>query len=337
MTGRAVSTGPGSRLAGPVLQVGETAGIPDLLCRGLNDLGLPAEHVKPPVPAPFASDLRKALTVPRRMLSARRLVKAVDPTILHVHYATSAVWYLDHSPLVVHCHGTDVRGATGLRRRVLEAIFARSSLVIYATPDLARWVPPKAVYLPNPVDTERFAPEPSVARPEDDVLIFAAATEIKGIDRQVEIVRALRSRRPRVGITAVDMGEQAGRLEEFGVRLIPPVDQARLPQLILSHRVVLGQQRLPALGTAELQAMSCARPVVGAVDPDLYSDPPPAWGGADAGEAADEVLELLDDDEERTRRGAAARAWVERVHGIEPVCRRLVSLYQGMDPEAPDR
>jgi glycosyltransferase involved in cell wall biosynthesis len=309
---------------GPILHVGETAGVPALLCRGLNDLGHPAEQVVPPVPAPFASDLRKALTVPDRILTARRLVRTARPSILHAHYATSAIWYLDQSPLVVHCHGTDVREARGLRRRLLEMVFARSSLVLYATPDLRRWVPPGSVYLPNPVDTDLFRPEPA-QEPDGDVLIFAAATDVKGIDRQVDIVRALRSRRPQIAITTIDMGDQVGRLEALGVRVVPQLGQQELPTLIRSHRVVLGQQRLPALGTAELQAMACSRPVVGVADPNLYPDPPPVWSGGDPHEAATEVLDLLEDED--TVRGAAARAWVERVHGILPVCRQLEALY----------
>ena len=67
------------------------------------------------------------------------------------HYATAAENFATvRTPLVVHCHGTDVRNARGIRRQVLRRVFGKSALVLAATPDPREFVA-EALYLPNPI------------------------------------------------------------------------------------------------------------------------------------------------------------------------------------------
>ena len=55
-----------------------------------------------------------------------------------------------------------------------------------------------------------------------------------------------------------------------GIELLAPVDRSHIAEVIAGADVVIGQQRLRALGLSELEAMSCARPVVMPVRTELY-------------------------------------------------------------------
>ncbi len=315
--------------AHPVVQVGDTAGVPDVLAEGLVELGVPTVGFKPPPRSPRAGTARKALDAPLRLLDARSGLRKLSPSLVHVHYATAALWYLDRHPLVVHCHGTDVRGITGGRRRLLDLVFSRADLVVVATPDLLRDVPEGARYLPNPVDTDLVSPGAGDSGdPEGDVLVFSALSDIKGADQLLATVRELRERRPSLRITAIEMGDRVAEVAAAGATVVPRRPQAELPQLIGSHRVVLGQQHLRALGTAELQAMSCGRPVVGVADAGLYGGELPIAVGAGAGANADAVLRLLEDPAAAAQLGSAARSWVVRHHRSEAVVERLAGWYR---------
>lgn len=315
----------------PVVHVGDTAGVPDLLRRGLEELGVPTVGFTPPAHGAHAGTTRKVLAAPRRFLDARRGIAKLSPALVHVHYATSGLWYLDRHPLVIHCHGTDVRAITGIRRRALNLVFSRADLVLVATPDLLAHVPPGSRYLPNPVDTDLFAPNPE-GRGESaeggDVLVFSAISEVKGADTLIGVVGELLHRRPDLRVTVIDRGDRVEEIVRAGATRVEPRAQSDLPALLGAHRVVLGQQHLRALGTAELQAMSCGRPVVGVADPALYDRALPIARAIGVRDAADAALGLLDDAPRAEALGSEARDWALANHSMGAVARRLAGWYE---------
>jgi glycosyltransferase involved in cell wall biosynthesis len=59
---------------------------------------------------------------------------------------------LSGKPYIVHCHGTDIRlGVNWLKKRSLK----KAKKVLVSTPDMLE-ILPGTMWLPNPVDTERF-------------------------------------------------------------------------------------------------------------------------------------------------------------------------------------
>jgi len=76
--------------------------------------------------------------------------------LVHAHGARYAAYagYLSGKPYVVHCHGSDIRsGINWLERKCLN----KAKKVLVSTRDLLE-VLPDAIWLPNPVDMERFKP-----------------------------------------------------------------------------------------------------------------------------------------------------------------------------------
>lgn len=101
-----------------------------------------------------------------------------------------------------------------------------------------------------------------------------------------------------------------------------------MPELLNDHDIVVGRFALGSLGLNELEAMSCGRPIVMEDRyPDAYPEPGPVARAGSGAEACDAIAGLIDDEAERVRLGAAARAWVARHHERRIVVDRLIALY----------
>ena len=316
---------------GEIVHIGDTAGVPQQLVAGLRDLGYPARAVVPPVPLAGAPRVLKALSIPVRLAQSRRVAadaRRDGASLLHVHYATAALGYLGSGlPLVVHAHGSDVRVPGLVDRRLLAIVWARSAIRLVSTPDLLDRVP-DAIYLPNPVELASFAAA-GTSPPDRDVFVFAALTEVKGADRLVRAVDALRSATPGLSITALEGGPYTEAMARAGATVVPRLRPDEIPAFVARHRVVLGQQRLGVLGVSELQAMATGRPVVTHIDPTaVYGTArPPIIEAHAPDEIAEAVGRLLADPPLGASLGAAGAAWVRDHHGREAVTRRLIEIY----------
>ena len=232
---------------------------------------------------------------------------------------------------MVHAHGSDVRSASRAQRAALAAVWRESALRIVATPDLLTDVP-GSVYLPNPIDVERFQQIGDLV-PDRDVLVFAALTSIKGADVLVDAVRLIKSQRPDCTVTALAGGPFESAMHEAGAVISDRVTASELPAFIGRHRVVLGQQFLGALGVADLEAMATARPVVMNLRTDLaYESVPPIVNAGDAQSIASATSALLDDPNMRASIGSSCSRWVDQYHRTDRVVEELLAMYAAALP-----
>lgn len=315
----------------PVVHIGNTAGVPEQLCRGLRDQGWDAINVIPPTPLARMPSPVKALGLPLRWKQSRAIVRDAQArsAIIHTHYATSGLWFRGHHPLVVHAHGTDVRAIAGVRRSLLDSIFAQADAILAATPDLIEWLPNRAVFLPNPVDTHGFEFTPDLPDESRDVFVFAALNPIKGAEELLELVQLLRRQRPQTTVTAIAMGSLSDEFAAAGVKMVPFQTQAGLAKLLQGHKVVLGQRKLGILSVSEMQAMSIGRPVVLPLGDHPWGDlRPPVADLADVEESVEQILTWLEDPEDCKHFGRQSATWIRKHHSVESVAKRLTSVYQ---------
>ena len=73
-------------------------------------------------------------------------------------------------PVVMHYHGSDIRNRWSARR----TYWKHAAQIVVSTPNLLEGAPDTATYLPNPVDTDRFYPNPNRHEaPPDSALTFS--------------------------------------------------------------------------------------------------------------------------------------------------------------------
>jgi len=330
-----------------VVHVNDIASVASVLAAAQRRRGASARVVDPPKPLAGLPYPWKVVSFPLRVvpLAATALDLRRDRrAIAHVHYATQGVAALaSRRRYVIHCHGSDVRGARpgSLRGRLLAPILGRAALVLYATPDLAadvRRFRPDAVFLPNPIDTAAFAPGGAATC---DVLLASRLDPVKGADAMIDGLARLLERRPATRVTVVGFGPLLGRARSVlgeRVRFVDPVAHDAMPGLLRDHRVVLGQFRLGILSQLELEALACGVPVVtGFHYAEAYEEQPPIVGADSAAEISAGLAGLLDDEEGRPARGAAGRAWVVAHHDSDRVVERLCDAYTAAGLLADDR
>ncbi len=135
-----------------IVQVGDVAGVADALARALAPYADVVNLPMPQVGARWPGFL-KPFAVPLRLLAAARVARAVRrlrPDVVHIHWAPNGiVGVLARRPYVLHAHGDDVRALNIWRRLAFRWLIDRAALIVYSTPDLARYV--DGEWLPNPV------------------------------------------------------------------------------------------------------------------------------------------------------------------------------------------
>ncbi len=320
-----------------ILHVNDVAYVGTALAKEQNRRGDQAEVVGLSALGANLPSLLKVVTIPSRLGSTmriRREIARTAPDIVHVHYVTSALWFLGIKPkLVVHAHGSDVRLSSSaiVRRSLNRWITRHASLVLYSTPDLRPYMQlysKCAHFLPNPIDVDFFSPTGKLA--PRDILLFASLSRIKGADIALVALQQIHQRYPQLKITVIDSGELAKTLtKDMPFELITPQPHKEIPNLINAHKIIVGQFGLGALGVSELEAMSCAKPTICFFEHDAaYPTPPPVLNARTPSQIVKAISLLLNDDSYRAWIGTKSRQWVVNTHSAQFVCRELDNLYE---------
>ncbi len=326
-----------------ILQVNNMNQVAQNYGSGLSQLGHSVTIYEPSLVGGLAPLPIKLAMMPWRILDMRHIVGKLTPKhfdIVHIHWASYGVLGLaSRIPFVIHCRGDDVRDRLKqpLFRPTLTLILRQAAAVMCTTPDLlpiVRAVRSDALFFPAPVDTERFAPGESshsrLSRPWT-VLLFASLDLNKGVDIAMWGIARFVKRHPDVRVQVLDWGALRGqyRRQYHGhFEFIPPVVPTEVEFLIRSTDVIVGQFALGALGLAELQAMSCAKPVICSFRyGEAYSTPPPLYHANTAQEIDEHLEDLLQHPEEGVALGRKAREWVIKNHDRRILSAKLEELY----------
>lgn len=96
------------------------------------------------------------------------LVKMFNKTIfckydlIHVNYLgiASYIAFLSNKPYIIHVHGSDIRNPkynTGVKINFIKQRILKNAVnIIYATPDLKKYLPNRSIYLETPVGNQFF-------------------------------------------------------------------------------------------------------------------------------------------------------------------------------------
>ncbi len=286
----------------------------------------------------------KLALMPARLFDLRQVVGRLDATyfdLAHIHWASYGILGLvSRIPYIVECHGSDVRYRLQqpFFRSLLTPILRRAAAVLCITPDLlpvVQSIHSGALFLPAPLDIERFVPVEAENRLSSHIwtiLLFARLCSTKGSETAIEGIRRFIRRHPHVCVRLLDWGSLRTEYKRrYGDRFefVPPVASHEVEQLICSADVIVGQFALGALGISELQAMSCAKPVICSFRyDDAYPTPPPLFRASTAEEIDAHLENLYQHPEVGIALGKKSREWVIANHDYRVLAGRLEELYR---------
>jgi len=166
--------------------------------------------------------------------------KAAEYDVIHIHSLdklTPLMKMRRGKPVVLHYHGTDIRGyGASLQKRIYQWFANR---VLVSTSDLLEDLP-SATYLPNPVDTELFHP-PHKAPTPGSAMFF-----LKPPDSNAEL--------DLVKVFAEERGLQLHTYSRVAGNSFP---HNAMPRLYADHEYFIDCVKLSSLSRMALEALAC--------------------------------------------------------------------------------
>ena len=298
-------------------------------------------------------DLRKLLYLTRAR-QVRKLVNALHPDILSVHYASSygtlaALAGLRHEVLSVW--GSDIfdfPNHSKLHRWMLQYSLAHAEHLFstsQAMADEARKYTDKPFEItPFGVDTQLFSPEKR-SRQDSDFCIgtVKGLSPAYGIDTLLQAAALVRQQQPELPLRVRIAGK--GPLEqqyqalarELGVDSITtwlgfiPPEQAAAEWANLDAAIICSRHE--SFGVSAVEAQACGCPVIISDIPGLMEATAPGTTSlvvpvADAQAVADQIVELYQNSALRARLGSAGRGFVLEHYELNRCFQKIESLFQ---------
>jgi glycosyltransferase involved in cell wall biosynthesis len=284
----------------------------------------------------------------RELIDINRQIARGNYDCVHIHYGyLGLLGILGRYPYYLHLHGSDIRDIEKdpLRRFQSRESVLRAKTCFYVSPDLATELNkyrPDGIFLPNPICTDRFRryEEVQAENRKIRVLLISALSEIKGVDTAFQAVDILRQQGYSFEMAAFDIGSDKDRyLNRKDINFLPEIVYSDNPNMNAVHDfemakiinafdIVIGQFRIGSLGLAELEAMSCEKPVVCYyADFGKYTENPPVLSGRDPQAVADLLGRLITDRAYRIALGMQSREWVKKYHDSKVIAEQLLDIY----------
>ena len=247
------------------------------------------------LPTPPISGRTKVLM---RFVQMRRLVRLVNPDVVHAHNAWGPGWYgaiTGHHPFVIHAYGGDVlpeqyghrpalqRRMTAWACRSADRVVVTGRHMIDAAPALG--IPrERFMLLPRGVDLERYRPGLDTTKLRERLNLEQASPvilspryqvdeDLYNLDTVIEAFAVARQSFPgAVCVQLFDPGREAGRakLERAAgarglgksYRLVPAVGNEAMPLFYNLADVVVSVPSSDGFPVTVLEASACAAPLV---------------------------------------------------------------------------
>ena len=231
-----------------VLHVWNTAGVGSILAKYQRKLlGWDTWVVMRKAFDPFGvTTYGEAWDCSAEVFTAKALWLARKFDLIHIHsfdrFLKLVKLVYPHKPVVLHYHGTDIRGRWEEKRKY----WSRADLVLVSTPDLLDGAPKEAIYLPNPVDTELFKPV-GEKTPNTALFIFTREYEKRGY---------------------MHLRWAEEKAEEMGLKLTVldrdknPIPYTRFPNFLSKFEYFIDREGIPSLSKTALEALACGVKVI---------------------------------------------------------------------------
>lgn len=198
--------------------------------------------------------------------------------------------------------------------------------LIFSNPNLGERLPdfgPK-IYLGHPIDTEKYRP---IRTPvyQDRILIWTKLDKMKGVELIFQVAERLSNYRFDVAFIGDDKAYYK-KISPPNVNFIPKIESSKIPYVINSYPMILGQFHVGVFGHAELEAMSCSKPVISYWKrkyDSFYDEPCPILSSKNVEEIVDLAESHIQDEE----LGNVNRRWILKNHAVSIAVEKLHGIY----------
>ena len=253
--------------------------------------------------------------VARQLFQARAFARLAPRTdVFHFYFGLTLLPKSLQFPLlrllgkrsVMHFLGSDIRGKTPAELAWAQRAGAR----VVVSYDATRWVPDAHV-IPPGIDLTGIEPAPPSGRARPVVLHAPSSRARKGTEHVVAACERL----------------------DVELEIVEGLDHRAAFERYRNADIVVDQLNAGWYGVFAIEAMALGKPVVTFLHDEAVRRTEEAFGlevplvPATKDTLAEALRPLVESAEERTRVGAASRAYVERVHDADRVADRLLDLY----------
>jgi len=293
--------------------------------------------------------------------AARRLVRKIDPEVVHVHYLGAyalLALLAGRRPLVATAWGSDVliSARSPLKRAVVKAILGRADLVTCDAEHMASAVRAlcpgvRRLEIVNfGVDTAYFTPGPADCSLEKQLEVAGCPVVIslRNLEPVYDVGSLIRAapsvlkQRPATRFLIVGSGSQGGELRQLArrlgverqVRFVGPVPNAQLPRYLRLADVYVSTALSDAgIAASTAEAMACGLPVVATASGENHRWIQPGRGGLltplrDPDALATGILWLLNNVEAGRAFGQVNREVIETRNNYQVEMAKMLALYE---------
>ncbi|MEL7155695.1 MAG: glycosyltransferase [Actinomycetota bacterium] len=309
---------------------------------------------------PWSAGRQPGHDLPREVARLHAIVDEIDPAVVHLHSSKAGLAgrlaIRGRRPTVFQPHAWSFHaldqplaamaiGWERLASRWTDVVVAVSDAELAAGRSLRIRPRSDMRVTPNPVDTDRFTPEPNRPSEREQVrrslglsdeplaVCVGRLCHQKGQDRLVELWPSVLERVPSAHLLLVGDGPSRTDLEaRAGDQILFAGNRADVPAILRAAQVVVLPSRWEGMSLAVLEALATARPVV---TTDVAGVAETVGRGAGAIVAQDQLATLvdeiagrLDDPHRAAREGAEGRRIMTSAHRFSMVVDRIGSAYR---------
>lgn len=290
----------------------------------------------------------------KNIMKIRKLVKEINPDILHAHYATSYGLIgslVNYKPYVISVWGSDVYDfpkKSFIHKGILKYNLKKADLVLSTSKVMAeetnKYTKKEIPITPFGVDIEKFKPSNKFTTNDEEIVIGTVKTleENYGIDYLIKAFQIVMKRNKNLSLKLRIAGKGSKEKElknlckefniEESVEFLGFVNQKEVPNVFNSFDIAVFPSIFESFGVAAVEAEACGVPVIVSDVGGLMEATNPEYSSLvfkkkDINDLAEKIETLLYDNVLRKVMGNNARKFVEEKYNYIDNFNYINSIY----------